>query len=169
MTQEDVCRFLGLAEQLGVAVWLDGGWAVDAWLGRQTRRHADLDIVVETGPGDRLSAALRSSGYSDVLRDDTSAWNFVLGDVAGRQVDFHVIELDRDGSGIYGPPERSVRFPAESLSGETDLCGRRVRAISPRWLVEFHTGYEPDNDDRADVLALCERFGIPIPGAYLTS
>lgn len=24
---------------------LAGGWAVDAWLGRQTRRHGDIDIL----------------------------------------------------------------------------------------------------------------------------
>lgn len=46
-TLQDVCAFAKLAEGLGVRIWLDGGWAVDARLGRQTRRHADLDIVVE--------------------------------------------------------------------------------------------------------------------------
>lgn len=28
-------------------VWLDGGWGVDALLGRQTRPHDDMDIVIE--------------------------------------------------------------------------------------------------------------------------
>ena len=28
-------------------VWLMGGWGIDALLGRQTRRHHDLDVLVE--------------------------------------------------------------------------------------------------------------------------
>ena len=44
MTAEDVCDFLDLMDRDGVHIWLDGGWAVDACLGFQTRRHSDLDI-----------------------------------------------------------------------------------------------------------------------------
>src|SRR5919112_3180768 len=39
MTEADVCRFLNLVDSLGIEIWLDGGWAVDAWLGGQTRPH----------------------------------------------------------------------------------------------------------------------------------
>jgi hypothetical protein len=41
-----------------------------------------------------------------------------------------------------------------------------VLAIPPHRLVELHTDYVPDDDDRADVLALCERFGIEVPELY---
>lgn len=169
MTEADICAFLDLAAGAGVELWLDGGWAVDAWLGRQTRPHRDVDIIVETAPASKLVAALRGAGYDDVPRDDTRPWNFVLGDTAGHEVDFHLIDLAEDGVGIYGPPEIDFRFPANSLTAVTELCGRQVRAIPPHWLVEFHTGYEPDDDDRADVLALCERFGIDVPPVYRTS
>ena len=47
MTAEDVCDFLALTDGHGIRIWLDGGWAVDACLGSQTRRHSDLDIVIE--------------------------------------------------------------------------------------------------------------------------
>jgi len=40
-----VNELLGLFERLRIHVWLDGGWAVDALLGEQTRPH--LDIVIE--------------------------------------------------------------------------------------------------------------------------
>jgi hypothetical protein len=43
MTASDVEGFLDLTAVLGVRVWLDGGWAVDACLGEQSRRHEDLD------------------------------------------------------------------------------------------------------------------------------
>jgi lincosamide nucleotidyltransferase A/C/D/E len=166
MTGADVCEFLDLAVSLGVELWLDGGWAVDAWLGRQTRPHADVDIVIESRDLATLVGALRERGYDDVPRDDTRAWNFVLGDKDGHEVDFHVIDIGPDGTGIYGPSPPEFIFPADSLTAATELCRRTVRAIPPHRLVEFHTGYEPDDDDRADVLALCERFDIAVPSQY---
>ena len=165
-SQADMCVFLDLAASIGVELWLDGGWAVDAWLGGQTRPHRDVDIVIESGAAARLVEALRASGYGDVPRDDTQPWNFVLGDEAGHEVDFHVIDIAENGTGIYGPPEIGFRFPADSLTAVTDLCHRQVRAIPPHRLVEFHTGYKPDDDDRADVLALCAAFDLPVPEQY---
>lgn len=165
MTEEDVCRFLDMVESLGIEIWLDGGWAVDAWLGGQTRAHADVDIVIESEASAMLVATLRARGYDDVPQDDTRPWNFVLGDDAGHQVDFHVIDVAPDGTGIYGPQPEFI-FPADSLTALTELCGRAVRAIPPHRLVEFHTGYEPDDDDRADVLALCAAFDLAVPDVY---
>ena len=166
MTATDVCTILDLVGSLGIEIWLDGGWAVDAWLGQQTRPHADLDIVIEGRHLAILVDALRERGYDDAPRDNPRAWNFVLGDPAGHEVDFHVIDVAPDGTGIYGPPPPEFIFPADSLTAATELCGRRVRAIPPHRLVEFHTGYEIDDDDRADVLALCERFDLEIPQIY---
>jgi lincosamide nucleotidyltransferase A/C/D/E len=40
---------MSLLDQEGVRAWLDGGWAVDALLGRQTRLHSDLDLAVVAG------------------------------------------------------------------------------------------------------------------------
>ncbi len=167
MTAHDVLDFLDLCERLGVRVWLDGGWAVDACLGERTRRHGDLDVVVEQRDVESVTTALRARGWSDVPRDDTRPENFVLGDGAGREVDFHVIVLDDAGDGIYGPSEKGERYPAAALGGRGVVAGRPVACISPEWLVRFHTGYEPDEDDWADVRALCDRFGIPIPDCYV--
>jgi lincosamide nucleotidyltransferase A/C/D/E len=111
-------------------------------------------------------AALRSHGYGPVPRDDTRAWNFVMGDGRGHEIDFHVIVLDEHGRGVYGPPENGECYPAEALTGTGTVDGRRVACIAPEWLVSFHTGYEVDANDWADVSALCERFGIPIPDDY---
>jgi lincosamide nucleotidyltransferase A/C/D/E len=32
--------------------------------------------------------------------------------------------------------------------------------------VQFHTAYEPDEDDYRDVAALCEQFGLVLPTEY---
>jgi lincosamide nucleotidyltransferase A/C/D/E len=164
----DVIALLALTDELGIQIWMEGGWAVDANLGRETRRHADVDIVVELSDLDRLVAALGVKGYVPVPRDDTRPENFVLGDRHGREVDFHVIEFDPvSGDGIYGPVERCDRYPREALSGRGSILGRDVRCITPDWLVRWHTGYELDADDVADVTALCAQFGIPLPDEYV--
>ena len=33
MTAEDVVALYGLLEELGIEIWIDGGWGVDALLG----------------------------------------------------------------------------------------------------------------------------------------
>lgn len=166
MPDVDAVALLTLIERQGIAVWLDGGWAMDALLGEQTRPHSDLDLVVEAQDVPRLRRILESHGYVDQPRDDTTPWNFVLGDAAGHDVDLHLISVDSNGDGIYGPPERGLRYPAESLTGRGAIRGHPVRCISPEWLVKFHTGYPFDADDVRDVLALHRRFGVELPAEY---
>ncbi|MEV0350653.1 hypothetical protein AB0H88_33130 [Nonomuraea sp. NPDC050680] len=61
MTADDVREFLALMDSLGISIWLDGGWAVDACLGSQTRSHADLDIALQERDVPMATAALRRS------------------------------------------------------------------------------------------------------------
>lgn len=150
MTARDVLELLDLADELGAKVWIDGGWAVDACLGRQTRKHADLDVALTSSDIEVLARALRSRGYTTAPRNDSRSTNFALGDAAGHEVDFHSAEL----------------YPPESLAGSGEIAGRAVACVRPEWLVRFHAGYELDETDRADVLALCARFAIPVPAEY---
>lgn len=166
MTAADVGAFLDLVDGLRVRVWLDGGWAVDACLGAQTRRHADLDIVVEDRHLATIVDALSGRGYGPVPRDDTRPWNFVLGDDAGHEVDVHVVVLDATGRGAYGPLELGDAYPAGALAGTGTIEGRTVECVAPEWLVRFHTGYALAAKDLADVTALCGRFGLPLPDEY---
>lgn len=138
-----------------------------ALLGEQTRPHGDLDLVVQEHDVPHLRSILATRGYTEQPRDDTTPWNFVLGDAAGRDVDVHVITFDADGDGIYGPPELGLRCPAESLTGRGVIRGHAVRCISPEWLVRFHTGHAFDAQDVQDVLALHRRFGVELPAEYL--
>jgi lincosamide nucleotidyltransferase A/C/D/E len=47
MSEDVVVQLLQLFDQHGIEVVVDGGWGVDALLGKQTRVHADVDIALE--------------------------------------------------------------------------------------------------------------------------
>jgi len=166
MTSVDVLDFYTEMSEIDVDVWVDGGWGVDALLGRQTRSHKDLDIAVQERDVPLLRNVLTARGYREVRLDDARPWNFVLGDQNSREIDVHVIVLDDNGNGVYGPPEKGEMYPAASLTGTGIIDGQTVRCISPEWAVEFHSGYELKRKDFLDVSALCQKFGIALPSTY---
>ena len=165
-TAADVIDLYTRLESVGINIWIDGGWGVDALLGRQTRLHEDIDIVVEQTHVAGLRSFLENRNYKDAERDDTRAWNFVMGDDRGHQVDFHVIVFDQVGNGLYGPVENGIMYPADSLTGQGTISGLLVRCISPEWMARFHVGYELHQKDYQDVAALCKKFNIPLPEEY---
>jgi lincosamide nucleotidyltransferase A/C/D/E len=162
----DVIDLYATLENLGVEIWIDGGWGVDALLGEQSRPHQDLDIAIQQKDVQKLRHLLRARGYEDIKLEHAKPWNFVLGDQDGREIDIHVIVFDDQGNGIYGPAEKGEMYPATSLTGTGLIEGRTVRCISPEWVVRFHSGYELKDKDFRDVSALCRKFGIDLPPAY---
>ncbi len=161
MTANDVIEFIQLLNQHDIDVVIDGGWGVDALLGKQTRPHSDLDIAVEHKDVPKIRALLEARGYKDVQRDDTRDCNFVLGDDEGHLIDFHSYTFDAEGKLIFG-----VEYPFDSLTGRGVINGISVKSIPPEWMVKFHTGYPLDEGDYHDVRLLCQKFGIEIPSEY---
>ena len=45
--QDEVLPILGALEATGTRLWVAGGWGVDAFVGRQTRAHRDLDLILD--------------------------------------------------------------------------------------------------------------------------
>lgn len=166
MSAKDALKLYELLENHNIVVWIDGGWAVDALLGTQTRSHADLDIALETRFLQHMREVLAEHGFHEIQRDDTRAWNFVLGNGTGLEIDVHAFTFDSNRDGVYGPIEDGVYYRADALTGQGTIAGRAVRCISPEWLVRFHTGYELGVTDFHDVKALCERFNIQLPDEY---
>lgn len=137
MTPEDVIDLYFKLEELEVRIWIDGGWGVEALLGKQTRSHEDIDIVIQQKDVPKLRKLLEPQGYKDLKLEIARPHNFVLADVNGHKIDVHVIVIDE-----------------------------KVRCISPAWMVKFHSGYELKEKDFQDVSALCEKFNLSLPEEY---
>jgi hypothetical protein len=163
----EVVELIALLTVAGVAVWVDGGWGVDALLGEQTRPHLDLDIAVATRQLARTTAVLADHSFV-VVRDD-GPHNLVLGDDVGRLVDVHAFDdtstlIEADGIDRHGP--HGLAYEAGGFTGHGRIEDRPVRCMSAQFQMRSHTGYVVDEDDWHDISNLHRLFKLPIPDDY---
>ena len=161
MTPDKVHGFLDLFDELGIKVWIDGGWGVDALLGECTRPHQDLDIIISWEDSAILTEALLARGFVDIHTDDRKDRNFVMGHPSHGRIDFHVIELT-EGGAIYGPGDIDWVITESELSAVGLIGGREVRCLSVDYQVRSHSGYTLTDTDFADLWALHERYGVKL-------
>jgi lincosamide nucleotidyltransferase A/C/D/E len=158
----DVLVVLDQLDRAGLVVWLDGGWGVDALLGRHSRPHQDLDLVIDRDDCAVAQEALAGLGFQD---DPTAVpgWpaQLLLVDGGGRRVDLHVVVFDGHGNG-WQELGRGA-YPADGLTGVGLVGGRQVRCLTPQLQVRHHLGYPLDATDRLDLGLLAERFGVAVP------
>ncbi|MEK7618105.1 MAG: nucleotidyltransferase family protein [Patescibacteria group bacterium] len=161
MTSKDVIGFYNQMEDLGIKIWVDGGWSVDALLEKETRPHNDLDIALEWKDASKLREALETQGYKQIK--ENSKWNFVLADAKGHEIDVHAFVYDNKGNIIDG-----IMYPAESLTGTGVIDGKTVRCISPKYQVQFLAPWIHKWPEKylPAVGTLCEKFGIDLPKEY---
>jgi len=143
MSAEDVAAILDRLEGDGLAVWVDGGWAIDAVAGRQTRPHDDLDLVARLEEVPALERELAALGYERA--GGAPPYSFESVTVDGRQVDVHPITDDgaylmRDG-GIW-------HYPVEGLAGRGTIGGRTVRCLTVDAQLYCRSGYEPVDPEK---------------------
>jgi lincosamide nucleotidyltransferase A/C/D/E len=165
VTGETVLDLLGIFESEGIDVRLDGGWGVDALVGRQSRPHDDLDVVVRLAQATRIQELLASQGFA--LSQDQLPIRFVMANPELGRIDFHTVVFDAEGGGVQPQPSGGTfRYPPEGFTFGT-ILGHRVPCISAEVQVWCHMGYEPTEKDARDMLLLREHFGVHLPRAYL--
>ncbi len=133
----EVLDVLAALSALGCRFWLEGGWGVDALVGRQTRAHRDLDVDLDARCEEPALTVLAELGYTE-----ETDWrpNRVELHAPGRgRVDLHPLHVDEDGR---RPSTGVPRIPWGVLCRRL-ACWRpgslRLRRRAARL---FRTGYE---------------------------
>lgn len=154
-------------EAAGLDYWIDGGWGVDALLGRQTRPHSDLDLAVHFADLKCFQQTLTALGYQLIVQPDGRDWNPVFLHPIDGSVDLHGFVLNEFGEGVLGAPSENSFYPADALGGVGRLDTLPVRCIAAPFVLAFRYGFEPRAVDHHDVAALCAHFGLMRPSRFL--
>ncbi|MBU0606988.1 MAG: hypothetical protein KKI08_03840 [Armatimonadetes bacterium] len=126
--EELLCRALDEARQLGIGVWLYGGYAVEAWVGRPLRAHGDVDFLVwrEDWPAlaERLAALELDFAYHAPTALHLRRAGRTLADVL-------LAELHPDGFPCIEAPLGYNPLPPGSLGEDrVTMWGRRVAIVT---------------------------------------
>ena len=138
MPAQDVVAAVDALSEAGFDVVVAGGWGIDALLGRQTRRHSDLDLLVAGGRSavQAAAAVLAELGYR-VVDDHAEGGHWMPVFVVVRTDSGRTIEL------------LPIDSRPEAVTGT--LAGRSLRCLSAEKQLEYHRGYRPTREDRKDV------------------
>ena len=149
MSVEQAQAVFELLDRNGVRCWVMGGWGVDALLGRMTREHKDLDLLVLLTDLSRYADIVQQHGFERKLEWGESQPIEVAGlhfDSAfvdahpdGQEIDVHVIDVDPQGVvtqfhtdpwPLLGPVDRDGLDDGSLL----DWCGgHRGLAVPVKW------------------------------------
>ena len=157
VTGASVIEVVRELERGDLVVWLDGGWGIDALLGRETRTHSDLDLVIDRHQVPRAQQLLCGLGFED---EPDAQFGVALRDQRRGRVDFHLVEFDTDGNG-RGEHTWSA-YPASGLTGAGVVAGEAVRCVTAELRVRRHLEFEWDGQDQQDLRLLAAQFGIAL-------
>lgn len=166
MTQQSADYSRGLAA-LGSAAsaldsaelehWFFGGWAVDLWVGRLTRPHDDIDVLVWRRDEPRVHEALGAAGWLHTPTPEDLVGTNYARDQYELQLTF-VVPSDEGGVVIPVPDQPIVLSVANLAFARRDLGDVAVRVLTLEMMLAIKGSPRPDEvggaKDRADLAAL---------------
>ena len=141
MPAQQVLTALGVLSAAGVRAYCSGGWGVDALIGHQTRKHRDLDLVIDSADLDKAKDALAPLGYADWFQIESDVplhSRIVVRDGAARTIDLHPAELDAI----------DLQLAEGTIEGQPAPC------LSANVQARAHAGYRKRRRDRRDMRLL---------------
>lgn len=156
-----VLAILDLLAAAGVQAWLAGGWGVDALMGRQTRRHCDMDLVI--GDDDlsyqQVARILSREGFWFASTQHTPgipiAWCHIWRHDAGHKVEVLPVPL-REPPFTAGSDDAGVG----QAFAEGNIDGRAVPCLAAGLQLLLHNGYPQRKIDNDDVALLRAYLGL---------
>ena len=156
MGLDEVLVVLDVLRSVSCRFWLEGGWGVDALVGRQTRPHRDVDVDVDAAYEGEVLDRLADLGYS-VETDWRPNRVEVVAPGRGR-VDLHPLVIDARGDARQASLDGGWHEFRRSWFTTGALGGVTVPCVSAQAQRRFHAGYELRAVDLHD-LALLDRLG----------
>lgn len=135
MESADAIEVISVLSNAGVTVIVEGGWAVDALVGHQTRPHSDLDVAIPASQLDRTLAIMNERGF-EVVTDERPV-RVLVRDSLGRKLDLHPRDLE------------SRWYASVTTAGVIE--GHPVVCLNAQRQMEQHRNYELGERDYADV------------------
>lgn len=137
--------------------WFFGGWGVDLWVGRVTRPHEDIDVLVLRREQPRVDAALTAAGWMHTPHSDDVVGTNYAGDGADLQLTF--ADVGDDGGVVVPVPGAPVVVSTGPLTPARRPLGHlQVRVLPLAKLLQTKSSPRPDGagaeKDRADLEAL---------------
>jgi lincosamide nucleotidyltransferase A/C/D/E len=152
MELAEVIVVLTAVRSTGCRYWLEGGWGVDALVGRQTRPHRDVDVDFEANYERDVMEALAGLGYS--VETDWRPNRVELSASGGRRVDLHPLVIDENGDARQAALDGGWHEFHRSWFITGNLGGVTVPCVSIEAQRLFRTGYELRIVDRLDLAHL---------------
>ncbi len=176
VTEREVMDMSGALEDAGVPFWLAGGWGVDALVGHQTRRHDDIDIVVDdfANYAGTARAVFESLGFEMRHEMHFALWmpdRWQMADNQLRVVDLLSIDWGKLAAalGVAAEVAREAHDRLGKSGGDDLSCrvfsqgrvgGQSVPCLSVEAQLLYHSGFEPSRAQRHDI-ALLKRLRGP--------
>ena len=144
-------------DEAGLEHWFFGGWAVDLWVGRLTRPHDDIDVLVWRRDEPRVDAALERAGWRHTpTPEDMLGTSYVR---EGYELQLTFVVPGADGRVVVPVPEQPIVVsPAPLDFARRELDGVSVRVLTLELMLANKNTPRPDDvggrKDRADLAAL---------------
>ncbi len=154
MALQEVHRVLDAVAAVGCRFWLEGGWGVDALVGRQTRPHRDVDIDIDAVYEAPVLLALDELGYE--IETDWRPNRVELAAPGRGWVDVHPLQVEESGAARQAALGGGWHVFPPSYFTVGELGGRQVPCFTAEAQRLFRSGYELRDVDRHDLEMLAD-------------